>query len=217
MSSREIKFGDKEVDKKEFYLSKQAILLDSVDLSKIVVSNKWKIDDTQYKYFCGYLNNDVIQPLCVILPQISRYIKYFDDGGKNMLFVTDDKEVYEKYNEIWKIVKKLLKLKFTVNPVRDDKYISAKLKIFNKINRTTFTDNVVPLEKNHYICIPAIDIDSVLKIDKRAYPQAYLEQCKYKLKKRKPINFIDSEIIDDKNDNKNDDGYPCYYRRMVNF
>ena len=39
-------------------------------------------------------------------------------------------------------------------------------------------------KKNHYICIPAIDIDSVLKIDKRAYPQAYLEQCKYKLKKK---------------------------------
>ena len=49
---------------------------------------------------------------------------------------------------------------------------------------TTFTDNVAPIEKNHYICIPAIDIDSVLKIDKRAYPQAYLEQCKYKLKKK---------------------------------
>ena len=63
MSSREIKFGDKEDDKKEFYLSKQAILLDSVDLSEIVVSNKWKIDDTRYKYFCRYLNNDVIQPL----------------------------------------------------------------------------------------------------------------------------------------------------------
>ena len=46
MSSQKIKFGDKEVDKKEFYLSKQAILLDSVDLSKIVVSNKWKIDNT---------------------------------------------------------------------------------------------------------------------------------------------------------------------------
>ena len=46
MSSQKIKFGDKEVDKKEFYLSKQAILLDSVDLSKIVVSSKWKIDNT---------------------------------------------------------------------------------------------------------------------------------------------------------------------------
>ena len=40
------------------------------------------------------------------------------------------------------------------------------------------------LKKNHYNCIPAIDIDSVLKIDnKRTYPQAYLEQCKYKLRK----------------------------------
>ena len=109
MSLQKIKFGDKEVDKKEFYSSKQAILLDSVYLSKIIVSSRWKISDTKYKYFCGYLNNDVIQPLCVILPQMSRYIKYFDDGGKNMSFVTDDQEVYEKYNEILNVVKKLLK------------------------------------------------------------------------------------------------------------
>ena len=107
MSSQKIKFGDKEVDKKEFYSTKQAILLDSIDLNKIVVSNKWEINDTAYKYFCGYLNNDVIQPVCVILPQMSEYIKYFDHGGKNMSFVTDDKEVYEKYNEIWTIVKDL--------------------------------------------------------------------------------------------------------------
>ena len=60
-------------------------------------------------------------------------------------------------------------------------------------------------KKKHYICIPAIDIDSVLKIDKKAYLQAYLEECKYKLKKSKPISFIDSEIIDD--DSDDDDGY----------
>ena len=52
------------------------------------------------------------------------------------------------------------------------------------------------MERNHYIYIPVIDIDSILKIDKRAYPQAYLEQCKYKLKKRKTVNYIDDEIID---------------------
>ena len=68
MGSRKIKFWDKEIDKKELCSSKQAILLDSVDLSKIVVSNKWKINDTTYKHFCGYLNNDVIQPLCINLP-----------------------------------------------------------------------------------------------------------------------------------------------------
>ena len=100
-------------------------MLDSVDLSKIVVSSRWKLNDTTYKYFCGYLNNDVIKPLCVILPQMNRYIKYFDDGGKNMSFVTDDEKVYEKYDEIWNVVKGLC------------------------------------------ICIPAIDIDSVLKIDKK--------------------------------------------------
>ena len=125
------------------------------------------------------------------------YIKYFDNGGKNMTFVTDDKKVYEKYDEIWNVVKGLLKLKFTASPIRDDKYILAKLKIFKKKNLTTFNNNIVPMKKNHYICIPAIDIDSVLKIDKKAYPQAYLEECKYKLKKRKLVSFIDSEIIDD--------------------
>ena len=61
------------------------------------------------------------------------------------------------------------------------------------------------MEKNHYICIPAIDTDSVLKIDKKAYPQAYLEECKYKLKKKKLTSFIDSDIIDD--DSDDDYGY----------
>ena len=167
MSSQKIKFGDKEIDKKEFYLCKQAIFLNSVDLSKIVVSSKWKISDTKYKYFCGYLNNDVIQHFCVILPQMSGYIKYFDDGGKNMSFVTDEKEVYKKYNEIWEVVRKLLKLNFFISPVRDDKYKIAKLKIFKNINMATFTYNSIPEENTHYTCISAIDIDSVLKIDKK--------------------------------------------------
>ena len=119
-----------------------------------------------------------------------------------MPFVRDDEEIYVKYNEIWEVVRKLLKLKFTIGLVRDDKYIIAKLKIFNRLNRTIFTDNAISIERNHYTCIPAIDIDSVLKIDnKRAYPQAYLEQCKYKLKKRRVVNFIDDEIVDEDSEN----------------
>ena len=126
------------------------------------------------------------------------YIKYFDNGGKNMSFVTDDEKVYDKYNEIWEVIRKLLQVKFTVSPVRDDRYLVAKLIIFTKVNRTTFTNDFIPFERHHYNCIPVIDIDSVLKIDnKRAYPQAYLEQCKYKLRKRRVVNLIDNEIIDD--------------------
>ena len=147
MDLRKIKFGDKEVNKKEFYSSKQAISLDSVDLDKIVVSNKYKINNTTYKHICGYLNNDTIQPLRVILPQMYTYIKYFDDGGKNMSFVTDDEKIYEKYHEIWEVIRNLLKIDFFVNPIRDYKYLVAKLKIFDRINITTFNNNSIPMQK----------------------------------------------------------------------
>ena len=178
MSSQKTKFGSKKVDKREFYLSKEAIQLDFVDLAKIVVSNKWEINNKTYKCICGYLDDDTIRPLCVILLQMNRYIKYFDDGAK-----TSYKKIYDKYNEIWNVIKKLLKLKFTVDPIRDNKYLIAKVKVLNGVINTTFNsyhsfvkDEKVPAEKNRYLRIPAIDTDSVLKIDKKAYPQAYLEQ-----------------------------------------
>ena len=160
------------------------------------------------------------------------YKKYFDNGGKNMIFVTDNGKVYDKYNEIWEVIRKLLKVKFTVNPVRCDKYLVATLKIFNRINRTIFNNNNNnnnnknnnnnnnnnnnPIERNHYICVTAIEIDSVLKIDnKRAYPQAYLEQCKYKLKKGKIVNYIDDEIIDEHSDSDIDDVVDSLFKFLV--
>ena len=168
------------------------------------------------QHICGYLNNDTIQPLCVILPQMDGYIRYLDDGGKNMSFVTNDEKIYKKYNEIWEVVRNLLKIDFTVNPVRDDIYLVAKLKIFDRINRTTFNNNnYIPIERNHYICIPVIDIYSALKIDRRAYPQAYLEQCKYKLKKRKIVNYIDDKIIDEDNDSDYNDTVDSDYNDTV--
>ena len=135
---------------------------------------------------------------------MDRYIKYFDDGGKNMSFVTDDEKIYEKYQEIWEVIRNLIEINFTINPIRDYKYLVAKLKIFDRINRTTLNNNSILMEKKNYIYIPVIDIDSVLKIDKRAYPQAYLEQCKYKLKKRKIVNYINDEIIDEDSDSDSD-------------
>ena len=86
-----------------------------------------------------------------------------------MSFVTDDEKIYKNYNDIWEVIRNLLKIDFTVNPVRDDIYLVAKLKIFTKINRTTFNNNNnnnIPIERKHYICISVIDIDSVLKLIK---------------------------------------------------
>ena len=122
-----------------------------------------------------------------------------------MSFISDDKEVYDKYGAIWNKIGKLLKLKFSVNATRNDKYVCCKLKIFGGVVWNTFSDDVVPAEKQCYLCIAAIDVDSVLKVDKKVYPQAYLEQCKYKLKKRKPVDFIDTDIIDDSERSESDD------------
>ena len=113
-------------------------------------------------------------------------------------------------------IRKLLKVDFTVSPVRGYKYLVAKLNIFDRINRTTFNNNnSIPIEKKLYICIPAIDIDSVLKINKRAYPQAYLEQCKYKLKKRKIVNYIDDEIIHEDSDSDFNDAIDSHLNFSV--
>ena len=58
------------------------------------------------KYFIGYLHDyDLIRPLCIILRQMSGYVKYFDNGGKNMSYKTEDKSVYLKYTETWNKIK----------------------------------------------------------------------------------------------------------------
>ena len=96
-----LKFGNVLINKKQFHASEQAIALNLIDTNKIVISVKFKYSDDGSKYFIGYLNDDeIIGPLCIILPQMSGYIKYFDDGGRNMSFKIEDESVYLKYNEI---------------------------------------------------------------------------------------------------------------------
>ena len=85
MSEQKLKFGENVVNKKDFHASKQAITLDSIDSSRILVSDKFKFSDNGCKFFIGYSDGDVIRPLWIILPQMSGYIKYFDSGGKNVI------------------------------------------------------------------------------------------------------------------------------------
>ena len=125
---------------------------------------------------------------------MSGYIKYFDNGGKNMLFKIEDQSVYLKYTEVWNKIKKSLGIKFHCQPIYDDKYIKTKVKAFSSMINTFFSGNEIPKERNHYICIAAICIESLLKIGKKNYSQIYLEQCKYRIKRRKPVDFIDTEL-----------------------
>ena len=87
MSEQSLKFDHIVVNKKDFHVSKQAIASDLVEKNRILVSDKFKHNENGFKHFTGYLHDDdVIRPLCIILPPMSGYIKYFDNGGKNMPF-----------------------------------------------------------------------------------------------------------------------------------
>ena len=94
MSEKTLKFGDIVVNKKEFCASKQVIALNLVDTDKIVISDKFKHSNNGSKYFIGYIDDDIIRPLCIILPQMSEYIKYLDHGGKNISFKIEDESVF---------------------------------------------------------------------------------------------------------------------------
>ena len=59
----------------------------SVNIDQIVISDNFKHNNEGFKYFIGYLENGNVKPLCIILPQMSGCIKYFENGGKNMSFL----------------------------------------------------------------------------------------------------------------------------------
>ena len=110
MSEKTLKFNNIRVNKKEFNKSKQLIDLMSVNVDKIVVSDKFKHSDEGFKYFIGYQEGEILKPLCIILPQMSGYIKYFESSGKNVSFLIKDDQVWEKYEQIWDVIKNKLGL-----------------------------------------------------------------------------------------------------------
>ena len=62
------------------------------------MSDKFKHNDGAFKYFIGCKEGQIVKPLCIILPQITGYIKYCENGGKNMSFVIKDNMCMNKFN-----------------------------------------------------------------------------------------------------------------------
>ena len=87
MSEKTLRFNNIRLNKKEFHNSKTPIDLLSVNADQIVVFDKFKHSNEGFKYFIGYQEGEIVKPLCIILPQVSGYIKYFENGGKKMSFL----------------------------------------------------------------------------------------------------------------------------------
>ena len=138
MSEKRLKSNNIKLNKKEFHKSKEPIDLLSVDLDQIVVSYKFKHNDKGFKHFIGYLENGFVKPLCIILPQMSEYIKYLENGSKNMSFLIKDEKVWDKYDQIWDIIKDKLGIKFNSKPFYEYKYLKAKVREFDGMIKTNF-------------------------------------------------------------------------------
>ena len=161
------------------------------------MSDKFKHSEEGYKYFIGYQEDEIVKPLCIILPQMNGYIKYFENGGKNMSFLIKNSEVWEKYEEIWNVIKNKLNIKFHSQPIYENKHLKAKVREFGGNIKTNFLGNNLPKENTYYTCIACITINSVLKMNKKNYLQVYLEECKYKVKKIHTPRSINTELETD--------------------
>ena len=85
MSEKTLTFDNIRVNKKGFNKCKQSINLDLVNLDQIVMSDKFRHNDDRLKFFIGYKEGEIVKPLCIILSQMTGYIRYFENGGKNYL------------------------------------------------------------------------------------------------------------------------------------
>ena len=128
---------------------------------------------------------------------MSGYTKYFENSGKNMSFMIKDDSVLDKYNKIWNKIKKKLSVKFHSMPVYDETYIRAKVREFDGKIKTNFSGDEIPKENMQDTCIACIAIDSVRRIDKKNYPQVYLGECKYRVRKIQMSRFISAELESD--------------------
>ena len=121
MNIKNVNFGNKKIKKSDFYKNKKVARIDGIDANKMLVSKEESYDaKNSFKCFIGYNDNDVIRLLCIKPLQMTGYVRKFE-GNATMSFKISDKQLLKKYNQIWKRVKKLIKIEFDSEPVYSDR------------------------------------------------------------------------------------------------
>ena len=117
MSGKSINFEDKKINKSNFYKNKKLFKIEDIDM---LVSKKESYDTkNSHKYFMGYNDDDVVRPLCIKLPHMTGYVKYFD-SNKTISFKVNDNKLFKKYKEIWERACNLINIESDSEPVYGD-------------------------------------------------------------------------------------------------
>ena len=208
MSEKTINFGDKEINKKDFYNNKKQLNITDIDTNKISISKPVSYGkNNMKKNIIGYNDNTII-PLQLFLPKMTGYLNIFEDGIRKMSFFTDNNE----FLKIWKKISNLIDKKFDSDPVYNNKYINTKIRSYNNDIITNFHDNnnknnTLPEKNKAYKCMSLISLDSIIKINKKYYPQTLLQECVYKIINRKVENIITNIILDSSSESDNESDY----------
>ena len=195
----------KKIKKIIFYKKKIYIYIystDDIDVNNILVSEKEPYGNkNSVKYFIGYNENNIIRPLYIRLSQMTAYARKFDENA-TLSFIVKNKQLLKNYIKIWGKIENLMKIKFESNPADGDdvKYIKTKIKTYAGSIITDFHNKKLPKEKAPCKCLLIKMIDSVIKANKKYYPQTLLEECKYIQEKIK----IENSESDSNNETESD-------------
>ena len=134
------------------------------------------------------------------------YARKFDENA-TMSFIVKNKQLLKKYTKIWGKIEGLMKINFESKPVYgdDDKYIKTKIKTYAGSIITNFHNKKMPKEKAPCKCLSIIMIDSVVRVNKKYYPQTLLQECKYIQEEIKIENYINEELVDSESDDSYND------------
>ena len=190
----------KKINKKDFYNNKKQFNIEDIDINKILISKPETYKNNMRKYIIGY-NDNTISPLQLFLPRMIAYLNIFKDGARKMSFFTDNNEFLERYTAIWEKISDLVNKKFDSDPIYNNKYINTKIRSYNNDIKTNFRNidnknNKLPEKNRPYKCLSLISLDSIIKIDKKYYPQTLLQECVYKLINKKVENIITNINLD---------------------
>ena len=133
------------------------------------------------------------------------YVKHFD-SNKTMSFKVDGNELLKKYNKIREKVSNLIKIEFDSEPIYgdSDNYINTKIKMYENRVNTNFQSIKVHKEDAPYKCLSLIVLDSVIRVSRKYYPQTFLQECKYEIRKNKMENLINDDLDLTSSDNETD-------------
>ena len=202
MSGKNINFDDKKTKRSSFYKNKKINNIEEIDVNNKLVSKKEPYGTKNYlKYFIEYIDNDIIRPLCIRLPQMTGCARKFDENA-TMSFIAKDKKLLKKYSKTWEKIERLMKITFKSKPAHgeDVKYIKTKIKRYAGSVITNFHNKKMPKEKAPCKCLSIIMIDSLIKANKKYCPQTLLKECKYIQEKIKIENYINEDLEDIESD-----------------